>query len=210
MLRALLSLRMQNSSACMSRTVRRCTAPGRAASTRSPATEIPAAETSLIQASPFVQAFRIAAVGTVVIAAMNVMPAVDAMAVPQSLALLSAKDGMLVRSGGNRIVAAVRRRPERREDYIREGACRKLALCALRDSFHDGNLSAEDAAMEVRWTRDVLYEAFTALSESGDGRKEILADSPLMQLIEVDAGESVAARSLLARLAELPDEEHES
>lgn len=209
MLRALLPLRVQRSASVV-RSIRRHASTCRAASTRSQPAEVPIGEPSDVQASPFVRAFRIAAVGTVAIAALNVMPAVDAMAVPQSLALLSAKDGLLVRSGGNRIAGAVRRRPERRDDYIRLGACRKLATCALRDRFHDDELSSEVSALEVRRTRDVLYEALGALVDDEEGKKEVLAIRPFMRLIEADASESPAARVLLARLVETSVNEQET
>lgn len=209
MVRALLALRIQRS-ASAARSIPRYSLGYRAASTRSLTTDVSVAEPSPVPASPFVRAFRIAAVGTVAIAAVNVMPAVDAMAVPQSLALLNAKDGLLVRSGGNRISAAVRRRPERREDYIRQGACRQLATCALRDRFHDDGLSSEVAALEVRRTRDVLYEALGVLVDADDGKNEVLAITPFMRLIEADASESSAARVLHARLIEAPGKERQN
>lgn len=142
------------------------------------------------------RAFRLAAIGTVVVAAVNIIPAVDAMTVPHALTLLDAKDGILVRSGGNRIASAIRRHPARREDFIRQGAFAKLSKCILRESFGDRGVVADEAVSEVRRTRDVLFDALIELAAADEVRKLICAHEDLITLIESESNESDAASKL--------------
>jgi hypothetical protein len=173
----------------------------RVLTTRAPVSDA-AADPATSKATPFVRAFRVAAVGTVVLAAANIMPAFDAMTVPRALALLDAKDRMIVRSGAHRMVAAVRWRPARRNAFLQAGAVDRLKSCILRAKIEDSDLSSAQASADIRRTRESIFEALLEL-HPGEGAKErIRADQCLMKLIEDGCQESDAARRLRQALAD--------
>lgn len=138
--------------------------------------------------------FKIVAMGSVVAVAYHVLPAVDAMSVPHAVQLVHAKDGLLVRSGARRISSAVRRRPERVDDFVAAGAVEALSKSAVRPHFSENDEAIVIDSKDVASTRDVIFDALAVFSTSEKAWDMIQKNESLLDVVNAAAVESETAR----------------